>query len=382
MRDRLFTGILRFNLCHYQPWGHPGQALRKFPHFLSFHALPSFQRFEILRQLSFSFLPGLFLFAASCLALQFPSVPWAAEHPAKGYQTDNKAQLAPVWANLAQRLARDGVTGPEVITLLRQLPSAPVQDPMGRKIRELYRSRFVPGARKKITSDTWYKGVVTEANAALCREYIREHEQAFLQAQAHYGVSPAIASALLFVETRLGKVLADVPENAFYILASMAVCDKPSDISQWLSRLPDYTKHMGWLEETLQKRSQWAYAEVRALIKHMIRDNIPPDRLPGSIYGAVGLCQFMPSNISTYGADGDGDGIVDLFNPPDAIASLACYLAKHGWKHGIDRSQQHRLLMTYNHSQVYANTILALSDLVEHRVHAQPAKGGKSRKRQ
>lgn len=273
--------------------------------------------------------------------------------------------LAPAWAGLAKRLAADGIQGPEVNALLATLPSTPVQAPMGRKIQELYRLKFVPGARKKVSSTTFYKGVVSEANALKCRQYIGEHQQAFNDAFERYGVSPAIASALLFVETRLGKVLADVPENAFYILASMAVSNTAANISDWLPKMPGYAKHMDWLDETLRKRSSWAYNETRALVRHMLRDHIPPSRLPSSIYGAVGLCQFMPSNISTYGADGDRDGIVDLFNPPDAIASLANYLAKHGWKKGLPQTEQHRLLMTYNHSKVYANTILALAALIQ-----------------
>lgn len=294
----------------------------------------------------------------------------------------SRAALSPVWEGLAQKLARDGVSGSEAESLISQLPASPVQAPMGRKISELYRRRFMPETIKKVTPTTWYKGVVTEANAAMCRDYIHRHEAAFKKAQARYGVPPSIASALLFVETRLGKVLADVPENAFYILASMAVSDAPAFISEWLPKLPGHEKRMDWLHENLKKRSQWAYAEVLALIKHMIRDKIPPSRLPSSIYGAVGLCQFMPSNIAAYSADGDDDGVIDLFNPPDAIASLACYLAKHGWKAGIGRAEQHRLLMTYNHSQVYANTILALSDLVEGRSPAKAVKSVKGKKRQ
>lgn len=287
-------------------------------------------------------------------------------------------QLAPVWEGLEAKLAKDGVHGPEVASLLSQLPSTPVQSPMGRKIRELYRRSFMPGTLPKVSQDTWYKGVVTEANARLCLDYIREHRAAFNLAYEKYGVPPSTGSALLFVETRLGKVLADVPENAFYILASMAVSEKPADISQWLPKLPNYQKHLDWIEQTMKKRSQWAYEEVRALIAHMIRDKIPPSRLPGSIYGAVGLCQFMPSNIVPYGADGDGDGLVDLFNPPDAIASLANYLARHGWKKGLPRTRQHKLLMTYNHSKVYANTILALSDLVDKIASPSSAKPKKS----
>ena len=55
---------------------------------------------------------------------------------------------------------------------------------------------------------------------------------------------------------------------------------------------------------------------------------------------------------------------MDLFHVPDAVASLSNYLARHGWKPGINRAQQHKVLMAYNKSVVYANTILALADLV------------------
>ena len=96
----------------------------------------------------------------------------------------------------------------------------------------------------------------------------------------------------------------------------------------------------------------------------MLENALEPKDLPSSIYGAIGLCQFMPSNIALYGADGDGDGRIDLFNVNDAAMSLARYLAKHGWKPGVTLAQQHSLLMKYNHSKVYANTILALADLI------------------
>ena len=287
------------------------------------------------------------------------------------------------WQPLAQRLKADGLAGPRVDALLATLAPTPTQSPMGRKIRELYRRRFLPRPPTAKPAPLYYKGVVTEANAALCRDFIAAHQAAFAAAEVRYGVPPAIAASLLFVETRLGKVLGDVAENAFYTLASMAVSTAPEDISQWLPKLPGYEKHMPWLRETLHKRADWAYKETRALVEHMLRDHVTPERLPGSIYGAVGLCQFMPSNIATYGADGDGDGRVDLFTEPDAIASLANYLARHGWKAGLSRERQHALLMTYNHSRTYANTILALSDLVAQvpapaaAVHTSSVSGGR-----
>lgn len=271
--------------------------------------------------------------------------------------------IAPVWEGLRERLAADGVSGPQVDSLLAELAPQPTQSPMGRKISELYQKAFYPKP-KQASTQKYYKGVVTPANAQLCRQFVAEHEEAFANAWRRYGVPSNIASSLLFVETRLGKVLGDVPDNAFYTLASMAISTRPEDISSYLPKLKNYREHLPWLDETMHKRANWAFKETKALIQHMIKDGVDPRNLPGSIYGAVGLCQFMPSNISIYGADGDSDGAVNLFNVPDAVASLSNYLARHGWKPGLSYAAQHKALMSYNHSQVYANTILALADLV------------------
>ena len=294
--------------------------------------------------------------------LQSPSAPVTDTPGPAGIETAKK-MLAPCWLPLQRRLVADGLPAYAVDEYLSELAPMPTQSPMGRKMLELYKRKFFPQPPKS-QKQRYYKGVVTAANAALCRDFIAANQASFDAAQSRFGVPPSIAASLLFVETRLGKVLGDVPENAFYTLASMAVSTRPGDIAEWLPRMKGYEDHLGWMDETMRKRADWAYNETRALVAHMIRDKVPPAHLPGSIYGAVGLCQFMPSNISTYGADGDGDGRVDLFTVPDAVASLANYLYRHGWRAGQSREKQHKLLMTYNHSQVYAKTILALADLV------------------
>lgn len=288
-------------------------------------------------------------------------------------QADDRS-LTACWQPLARRLAADGLHGPEVDRLLRSLGQQPSQSPMGRKIRELYKSQILQ-QKAKVVRRRHYKGVVSAENARMCRDFIAAHRASFVLAQEKYGVPPSIASALLFVETRLGKVLGDVPENAFYTLASMAVSRTPASISTWLDKLPGYEQHMEWLESTMNKRADWAYAETLALVRHMLRDGIEPVHLPGSIYGAVGLCQFMPSNISVYGEDGDANGSIDLFTVPDAVASLAKYLAKHGWRPGLSYNRQHKVLMTYNHSTTYAYTILDLGRLIDEQSRATPSRG-------
>jgi len=55
----------------------------------------------------------------------------------------------------------------------------------------------------------------------------------------------------------------------------------------------------------------------------------------GSYAGAMGGGQFMPSSYRAYAVDGDGDGRRDLWGSwDDVIASIANYLAKHGWRAG------------------------------------------------
>lgn len=54
----------------------------------------------------------------------------------------------------------------------------------------------------------------------------------------------------------------------------------------------------------------------------------------GAMHGEVGHTQFLPKNIRLYGADGDGDGRVNLNSKADALASTANFLKGHGWVRG------------------------------------------------
>jgi membrane-bound lytic murein transglycosylase B len=60
--------------------------------------------------------------------------------------------------------------------------------------------------------------------------------------------------------------------------------------------------------------------------------------------------------------DADQDGRIDLFAKSDALHSIANYLRQHGWRKEMDRKSQHSIILTYNHSTVYANTVLAVAD--------------------
>ncbi|MBR5050650.1 MAG: lytic murein transglycosylase, partial [Desulfovibrio sp.] len=147
---------------------------------------------------------------------QLPALEQPAPAPAPGPAPGQAAKLRPCWDDLRLRLAKDGLSGPKVDALLATLGER-TQSPMGRKMKQLYTSKFLPKPKPEDVP-MYYKGVLTEANAQKCRNYLKAHKGAFDRAEAAFGVPREIAVSLLFVETRLGDVLGDVKENAFQTL--------------------------------------------------------------------------------------------------------------------------------------------------------------------
>ena len=100
-------------------------------------------------------------------------------------------------------------------------------------------------------------------------------------------------------------------------------------------------------------------------MKYTNREEMDPASIPGSYAGAMGIPQFMPSNIRTLAKDGNNDGRIDLFNHADAISSVANYLKHYGWRPGIDDKKAYKVLLRYNYSKYYANTIIKISKLLK-----------------
>ncbi len=48
----------------------------------------------------------------------------------------------------------------------------------------------------------------------------------------------------------------------------------------------------------------------------------------------MGCGQFMPSSFKSYAVDFNGDGHINLWDPVDAIGSVANYFKAHGWSKG------------------------------------------------
>ena len=84
------------------------------------------------------------------------------------------------------------------------------------------------------------------------------------------------------------------------------------------------------------RRATYFRNELCALLKICQQRDLPPHHLYGSFAGAIGLCQFMPSNILKLGVDLDRDGIVNLRDSAvDAIGSVANFLNHYGWDNSL-----------------------------------------------
>ncbi len=69
----------------------------------------------------------------------------------------------------------------------------------------------------------------------------------------------------------------------------------------------------------------------------------------------------MPTQIPVHGVDADKDGYIDLFSDTDALHSVARYLRAHGWRCSMSAKRQYRVIRAYNHSNIYADTVLSIA---------------------
>jgi membrane-bound lytic murein transglycosylase B len=79
-------------------------------------------------------------------------------------------------------------------------------------------------------------------------------------------------------------------------------------------------------------RASYARPEFLAALKIYQERRYVLSEMVGSWAGAFGQTQFTPTTFLKYAADGDGDGVIDLWrSPPDALASAARLLSEKGW---------------------------------------------------
>lgn len=271
-------------------------------------------------------------------------------HPAAGY-----------WSPLIDRLVADGFDGLEIRYLFSRPEVQFEPRAMSSKLETLIKNQArKPAIAPSFRTKAVYKGPLKKKMIAQARSYLQENKDLLERVSIQYCIPKEIIVSILLVETRLGEFLGG--RGAFNSLASMALCTDLETIRPYLPKKLINSKNEEYARTICQQKADWAYSELQALILYAAYSGFDPLTLPGSIYGAIGLCQFMPTNALTYGVDADNDGRIDLFVKEDALYSIANYLREHGWGCQMDRAGQHKAIYAYNHSVVYTNTILAVAE--------------------
>jgi len=127
--------------------------------------------------------------------------------------------------------------------------------------------------------------------------------------ERRYGVPGGIVLAIWGRESGFGS--AKIPYDAFEVLGTKAF---------------------------LATRKEMFREEVLAALEMVERGQVAPRAMKSSWAGALGQPQFLPTSFLKYAVDFDGDGRSDIWNSDaDTLASIANYLAAHGWVKGRDR---------------------------------------------
>lgn len=154
--------------------------------------------------------------------------------------------------------------------------------------------------------DRYSRLKVNETRARQGFEFIQKHQNIFDNVEKRFGIPKEYIAAIIGIETVYGGNVGKYP--VFDNLVTLA-----------------FEKN---------RRNKFFKNQLKKFIILSQTEKFNPKNVKGSYAGAIGLGQFMPSNYKAYGIDYNGDGRITLQRAGDAIASVANYLKKNGWKQG------------------------------------------------
>jgi membrane-bound lytic murein transglycosylase B len=195
-------------------------------------------------------------------------------------------------------------------------------------------------------------------------KYMEQHQKILESAEKTYGVDKEIITAIILVETRLGMLIGG--PSVLNTLSTMAALADPDVRNMFCGKVSKTTRlTREQFEKWVKRKSSWAYDELKAFLNYTAKENMDPAVISGSYSGAMGIAQFMPTNVLALAKDGDNDESIDIFNHSDAIASVANFLKHYGWYPGIHGKKAYNVIYHYNHSRQYVDTILKVSKLLK-----------------
>ena len=153
---------------------------------------------------------------------------------------------------------------------------------------------------------TYVSKRATDSKAKKAEKLLKKNTHLFSEVENKFKVEKEILLALWGIETHFGKHVGKMD-----IISSLATLS--------------YDK----------RRRDFFSSQLLTLLKLIDKKLIDPSKLYGSWAGAYGNFQFMPSSISRYAIDYDGNNKIELkVSLADSLASAANYINKIGWEKG------------------------------------------------
>jgi len=153
---------------------------------------------------------------------------------------------------------------------------------------------------------TYVSKRATDSKAKKAEKLLKKNTHLFSEVENKFKVEKEILLALWGIETHFGKHVGKMD-----IISSLATLS--------------YDK----------RRRDFFSSQLLTLLRLIDKKLIDPSKLYGSWAGAYGNFQFMPSSISRYATDYDGNNKIELKTSlADSLASAANYINKIGWEKG------------------------------------------------
>ncbi|MDX1626855.1 MAG: lytic murein transglycosylase B [Wenzhouxiangellaceae bacterium] len=174
----------------------------------------------------------------------------------------------------------------------------------------VYQQAIIDAITRPAESKPWhaYRPIfVREPRISDGVRFWAEHRDLLARVERETGIPAEIVLAIVGVETNYGR-----------------------NTGSW--RVVDALVTLGFY---YPRRGTFFAGELGHLFRLADEEGLPLEELRGSYAGAMGLGQFIPSSYRAYAVDFDEDGSRDLWRSlPDALGSVANYLAVHGWRDG------------------------------------------------
>jgi membrane-bound lytic murein transglycosylase B len=225
------------------------------------------------------------------LAVPLLAASGAAARPAVALDGDFNAFLASVRRDAMAQ----GIRASTIEAALRNAQFLPHVVELDRKQPE-----------RTLTFAEYLDKVVTPQRMDTARRELVENRALLDGIWRRYNVEPRFIVALWGIESDFGKIMGNY--SVVSALATLAYDGR---------------------------RSSYFRGELISALRILDQGHIRVENMTGSWAGAMGQCQFMPSTFLGYAVDYDGDGRRDIWNNrADALASIANFIARLGWRGG------------------------------------------------